>query len=57
MREQNELGKGLLIPCYCLYGDYREQGENWPEPIRYEGKLLYVVNAVDGSIIDPNKGY
>lgn len=57
VREQNELGKGLLIPCYCLYGDYREQGENWPEPIRYEGKLLYVVNAVDGSIIDPNKGY
>ena len=56
VREQNEFGKGLLVPCYCLYGTYSEQREGVTRPYRREG-LLYVVNAVDGSLIDPQKGY
>ena len=55
--EQNELGRGLLVPTYCLYGtaQRREKDGSLRDPEDYT--LLYVINAVDGSVIDPAKGY
>ena len=60
--EQNELGKGMLVPAYCFYGtdsftrtikdayhDYTEES--------YRSRIVLILNAIDGSIIDPAKGY
>lgn len=57
--EQNELGKGLLVPVYCFYGtDYfrRDISEDYSDETYHRGVVL-IVNAVDGSVIDPDKGY
>lgn len=57
--EQNELGKGLLVPVYCFYGtDYfrRDLNADYSDETYHRGVVL-IVNAIDGSIIDPEKGY
>ena len=54
--EQNELGRGLLVPAYCLYGTVetvQSDGSTWEDAY----SLCYILNAVDGSVIDPDKGY
>ncbi len=57
--EQNSIENGLLVPVWNFYGtktaDY-EDGGNYSEGEGVPVSLL-VVNAVDGSIIDPEQGY
>ena len=60
--EQNELGKGMLVPAYCFYGT-----DSFTRTIKdayhdftdesYRSRILLILNAIDGSVIDPAKGY
>jgi hypothetical protein len=68
VREQNSFDTGLLVPAWFFTGTltYSEsvQAErlqigfqDW-ETFRFDSlNPLLIVNAVDGSIIDPQKGY
>ncbi len=56
VREQNRIDRGLLIPVWAFYANttetYPEIGYSWQTYLP-----ILLVNAVDGSIIDPQKGY
>lgn len=60
--EQNELGKGMLVPVYCFYGTdhftrvIKDEHHDFTGE-SYQSRIILIVNAVDGSIIDPAKGY
>lgn len=56
--EQNELGKGLFVPAYCFYGtDAFTQTYHDYTGYERSTRLLLVLNAIDGSVIDPAVGY
>ena len=55
--EQDKLGQGLLVPAYCFYGDMKSTWYQDGTPRIEYNDLLFVINAVDGSVIDPAKGY
>ena len=55
--EQDKLGQGLLVPAYCFYGDIKSTWYQDGTPRIEYNDLLFVINAVDGSVIDPAKGY
>jgi hypothetical protein len=56
VREQNRIDRGLLIPVWAFYASttesYPEIGYSWQTYLP-----ILLVNAIDGSIIDPQKGY
>ena len=60
--EQNELGKGMLVPVYCFYGTdsftrtVKDAYHDFTETSCLS-RIVLIVNAVDGSVIDPQKGY
>ncbi len=58
--EENAIEYGLVIPVWNFYGEYISEYE-WATfsskpPYDLPGALL-TINAVDGSVIDPQKGY
>lgn len=57
IREKNTIETGLLVPAYCFYMDlvseHEYDGRAWTE--RTTDALL--INAVDGTVIDPWNGY
>ena len=55
--EQNAPNSGLLIPAWCFYGTNRTDSDSpdWVWTETYGCQLM--LNAVDGSIIDPETGY
>ena len=58
--EENAIEYGLVIPVWNFYGEYVSEYE-WATfsskpPYDLPGALL-TINAVDGSVIDPQKGY
>jgi hypothetical protein len=55
--EQDKLGQGLLVPAYCFYGTLQGMWSPDETPRVEYDDLLFVINAVDGSVIDPEKGY
>ncbi len=58
IRVQDKIDQGMLIPVWAFYGYVRTYASDMPEygeMNSYEPILL--INAVDGSIIDPIKGY
>ena len=55
--EQHQLGRGLLVPAYAFYGTAETMRENGDVVRSEEYGILYLVNAVDGSVIDIDKGY
>ncbi len=55
--EQDKLGQGLLVPVYCFYGTLEGTAYQDGSPRAEYNDLLFVINAVDGSVIDPEKGY
>lgn len=56
--EQNELGKGMLVPAYCFYGtDHFSYTTHDSVEDAYKSRIILIINAVDGSVIDPQKGY
>lgn len=54
---QDKLGQGLLVPAYCFYGDLKSTWYQDGTPRIECNDLLFVINAVDGTVIDPAKGY
>ena len=54
--EQDNIDSGLLIPVWNFWGErnyiYSESTWDWAQ-----GASLLCINAIDGSIIDPQKGY
>lgn len=53
--EQGTFDTGLLVPVWNFYGTYTERND---EDRSYtQDKLLMTINAIDGSIIDPDLGY
>ena len=70
IREKNDMDHGLLVPAWFFYGtfEYTEQERDarikkgfFPEEAArntYDSEHpLCIINAIDGSIIDPEKGY
>ena len=61
IREQNNLESGLLVPVWFLLGEYRPKDEQsgTASVVSSYNNLnpLLIINAIDGSIIDPMKGY
>ena len=55
IREMDQLGQGILIPAWAFYANTREVNEDGEAWCSFEPILL--VNAVDGSVIDPLLGY
>ena len=64
--EQDNLNYGLLVPVWCFWGtDRHVNRDGTPLQNEYAGQCgdpcgylpLLCVNAVDGTIIDPMKGY
>ncbi len=58
--EENAIEYGLVIPVWNFYGEYVSEYKwaTFSSKPRYDlpGALL-TINAVDGSVIDPQKGY
>lgn len=57
--ERDNVENGLLIPVWDVYGShwYSEQGIDFPKMLFTSNRSLLTVNAIDGSIIDLEKGY
>lgn len=56
IREQNSFDAGLLVPVWFFTGEFRPEGGG--DAFVYDNlNPLLIVNAIDGSIIDPQKGY
>ena len=53
--EQNAQNSGLLIPVWCFYGTRKTKAPNWQDEETYGCQMM--INAIDGSIIDPQNGY
>ena len=53
--EQNAQNSGLLIPVWCFYGTQKTDAPNWHDTETYGCQLM--INAIDGSIIDAERGY
>ena len=68
IREQNDMDHGLLVPVWYFTGVF-EYGAEWAEQRKKDGfrewersycdnrNPILIINAIDGSIIDPMKGY
>ena len=61
IREKNDMEHGLLVPCWMFRGkllfDPDRVTQGYPRGIDYDMFPLMIINAIDGSIIDPMKGY
>ncbi len=57
--EQNNIGYGLFVPTWDFYGTmaYHYDGENADSFLEQSDKPILIINAVDGSVIDLDKGY
>lgn len=58
--EQDSISSGLLTPLWCFYGvvtsTYRD-GTVETRDARLDGAPLFVLNAVDGTVVDLERGY
>ena len=59
IRERNGLITGLLVPAWAFYGTVTRTTEDGLREIDSyaEGRPMLIINAVDGSIINPYTGY
>lgn len=68
IREQNNMESGLLVPAWFFTGTFtyseavqnqrKEDGfRNWERGWLDDGDPILIINAIDGSIIDPHLGY
>lgn len=54
IRERNNIDAGLLVPAYCFYMDLTYWDSDGDDS--HETDIL-IINAVDGTVIDPYNGY
>ncbi len=59
IREQNDMEHGLLVPVWCFRGVLTpSESSGWAGLVqRYDTQPILILNAIDGSIIDVEKGY
>lgn len=57
IREKNNMNSGLLVPVWCFSCGKLTGDPNNPDDANVESGRLLIINAVDGSVIDPYKGY
>lgn len=57
IREKNTVETGLLVPVYCFYMEIRYQDEDENEIWTERTTDTLIINAVDGTLIDPWNGY
>ncbi len=59
--EQNSTKQGLLIPVWDFFGTYKEyvdrDGEKYTTEIKCPTRSYLTINAIDGAVIDRQKGY
>ena len=58
--EQESIDSGLLIPVWCFFGTVRSvasDGSVQTIDTKVQANPIIVINAIDGTIIDPTKGY
>lgn len=54
---QNQVGVGMLVPAWYFYGSRSVMLEEYDQPME-EGEMeLFVINAIDGSVISLDNGY
>ena len=55
--EKNAQQQGYLVPSWTFFGSYDLDGF-WPDGYGHHGtEAILIVNALDGSIIDPDRGF
>ncbi len=59
IREKNDMEHGLLVPVWFFRGTLTPaETSKWSGFIQYyDGAPIMIINAIDGSIIDPENGY
>lgn len=58
--ESNSIDSGLLVPVWCLFGDVvynYDDGTSESIDSKVNASPILVINAIDGTIIDPVRGY
>lgn len=57
--EQNNIGYGLFVPAWDFYGTmaYHDSEEKADSFLEQSDKPILIINAIDGSVIDLDKGY
>ena len=56
VRERDNLDQGLLVPAWAFYGTTTEDTDAFDYHVE-DYKLILLINAVDGTIIDATLGY
>ena len=55
--EKNAQEQGYLVPSWTFFGSY-DLDDFWPDGEGHHGtEAILIVNALDGSIIDPDRGF
>ena len=55
--EKNAQQQGYLVPSWTFFGHYK-LSDFWPDGEGHHGtEAILIVNALDGSIIDPDRGF
>ena len=55
--EKNTQEQGYLVPSWTFFGHYK-LSDFWPDGEGHHGtEAILIVNALDGSIIDPDRGF
>ena len=55
--EKNTQKQGYLVPSWTFFGHYK-LSDFWPDGEGHHGtEAILIVNALDGSIIDPDRGF
>lgn len=58
--EQESIDSGLLVPVWCFFGTVQyvaSDGSVQTFDTKVQANPIVVINAIDGTIIDPTKGY
>lgn len=56
--EPYQMDRALLTPVWCLFGEWKQDGSDDPYLASDDvARPILEINAIDGSIIDPEKGY
>ena len=58
--ESDSIDSGLLVPVWCLFGDVvynYDDGTSESIDSKVNASPILVINAIDGTIIDPVRGY
>ena len=55
--DKDSYTRGILVPVWCFYGEIVSDGDALNANTVRDNDPLLIINAVDGSLIDPQQGY